>query len=229
METEIPPKLAPGSTESHSASAAVSAASSTGSVNGLSEDAGGPRALPGFEAGSPGTESIPVKTVEPSEAGGVTASETMALELPLLGAVAPEAGGLETPVRSLDGLPAEMRVESEPPATTATIGGGDTAGPVNVSFVTSAPDVGVAMWITGTSTTTALVDTATVAVVGATTVSVTTVVVTVVLAARAEWIVDDEDGAPIVCWLGPELTVVLEDEVLGAEGGAGWLLGGVEG
>jgi hypothetical protein len=82
IEIVTPAKLAPGSTDNHSASAAVTAASSTGSVNGLSEDAGGPRPLPGTAAASSGARMALVSVVAPSVAGGVIESEVEALAGP---------------------------------------------------------------------------------------------------------------------------------------------------
>lgn len=77
IEIETPAKLASGNTDCHSASAAVTAASSTGSVNGFNEDAGGPRPLPGTAAASSGARMALVSVVAPSVAGGVIEPEVV--------------------------------------------------------------------------------------------------------------------------------------------------------
>jgi len=111
IETETPAKLAPGNTDCHSASAAVTAASSTGSVNGLSEGAGGPRPLPGTAAASSGATVALVSVVAPSVGGGEIESE---LVVP--------AGSIPTrdvPLAATDaGAVASIGAGSEPDAAT---------------------------------------------------------------------------------------------------------------
>jgi hypothetical protein len=79
IETDTPAKLASGNTDCHSASAAVTAASNTGSVNGFSDDAGGPRPLPGTAAASSGARVALESVVAPSVGGGVIESELVVL------------------------------------------------------------------------------------------------------------------------------------------------------
>jgi hypothetical protein len=111
IETETPAKLASGNTDCHSASAAVTAASSTGSVNGLSDDAGGPRPLPGAAAASSGARVALVSVVAPSLGGGVIESELVVL-----------AGSIPTrdvPLAATDpGAVARIGAGSEPEAAT---------------------------------------------------------------------------------------------------------------
>ena len=111
IEIETSEKLAPGNTDCHSASAAVTAASSTGSVNGLSEDAGGPRPLPGTAAASSGARMALVSVVAPSVGGGVIESEVVAL-----------AGSIPTrgvaPAAAVAGAGARIGAGSEPDAAT---------------------------------------------------------------------------------------------------------------